>query len=155
VALVDAGVGVNEVEAAGNTPLHSAAYEGWVEGAELLLQLGAKVNASNNAGDTPWVSCSWLVQVAAQRCIDETQSPCRQQHMPDLCALPARARPTALGHEHGPHRVGGAPGGGAGRRVLRVPGCDALPFARFALPARARRTDAAPPRVATTAADKR
>lgn len=56
VQLVDAGADVNEVEAAGNTPLHSAAFEGWLEGAQLLLQLGAKVNASNNAGDTPWVS---------------------------------------------------------------------------------------------------
>ncbi len=45
---------MNEVEAAGNTPLHSAAYEGWIEGAELLLSLGAKVNASNNAGDRAW-----------------------------------------------------------------------------------------------------
>jgi hypothetical protein len=45
---------VNEVEAAGNTPLHCCAYAGWVEGAELLVSLGAKVNASNNAGDTPW-----------------------------------------------------------------------------------------------------
>jgi ankyrin repeat protein len=33
---------------AGNTPLHNAAYEGWQEGAELLLKLGAKINASNN-----------------------------------------------------------------------------------------------------------
>ena len=49
-----AGENVNEVEAAGNTPLHSAAYEGWIEGAQLLLSLGAKVNASNNAGDRPW-----------------------------------------------------------------------------------------------------
>ena len=45
---------MNEVEAAGNTPLHNCAYIGWVEGAELLLSLGAKVNASNNAGDRPW-----------------------------------------------------------------------------------------------------
>lgn len=50
VSLVDAGENVNEVEAAGNTPLHSAAYEGWLEGVQLLLQLGAKINASNNAG---------------------------------------------------------------------------------------------------------
>jgi ankyrin repeat protein len=55
VRLVDSGeCDVNEVEAAGNTPLHNAAFEGWVEGIELLLALGAAVNASNNAGDTPW-----------------------------------------------------------------------------------------------------
>ena len=51
---MDEGVNVNEVEAAGNTPLHFAAYEGWAEGVELLLSLGAKINASNNAGDRPW-----------------------------------------------------------------------------------------------------
>jgi ankyrin repeat protein len=101
---VDAGEDVNEVEAAGCTPLHNAAFDGWLEGCELLLGLGAKVggrwgaaaggraarraagagagqglpgawapaspavptlappaprlppqiNASNNAGDTPW-----------------------------------------------------------------------------------------------------
>lgn len=54
VAAVDGGADVNEVEAAGNTPLHSAAYEGWLEGCELLLGLGAKIDASNNAGDRPW-----------------------------------------------------------------------------------------------------
>lgn len=42
------------MEAAGNTPLHSAAYEGWAEGVELLVSKGAHVNASNNAGDRPW-----------------------------------------------------------------------------------------------------
>ena len=41
---------VNRVEAAGNRPMNSAAFEGWAEGVELLLRLGAKVNASNNAG---------------------------------------------------------------------------------------------------------
>ena len=39
---VDAGESVNEVEGAGNTPLHNAAYEGWLEGVELLISLGAK-----------------------------------------------------------------------------------------------------------------
>ena len=48
------GADVNEVEGAGNTPLHNAAYEGWAEGVELLLNLGAKINASNNAGDRSW-----------------------------------------------------------------------------------------------------
>merc|ERR1712224_539807 len=42
---IEDGANVNEVEAAGNTPLHNCAYIGWVEGAELLLSLGAKVNA--------------------------------------------------------------------------------------------------------------
>ena len=54
VELVERGENVNEVEGAGNTPLHCAAYEGWEGGVELLLSLGAKVNASNNAGDRPW-----------------------------------------------------------------------------------------------------
>ena len=39
---MDAGENVNEVEAAGNTPLHCAAYEGWLEGIELLIKIGAK-----------------------------------------------------------------------------------------------------------------
>ena len=54
VKAVDHGEDVNEVEGAGNTALHNAAYEGWLEGAELLLSLGANVDASNNAGDRPW-----------------------------------------------------------------------------------------------------
>ena len=45
---------VNEVEGAGNTPLHGAAYDGWLEGIELLAKRGARLSASNNAGDTPW-----------------------------------------------------------------------------------------------------
>lgn len=45
---------VGEVDAAGVTPLHCAAWAGWEEGVQLLLRLGAKVNASNNAGDTAW-----------------------------------------------------------------------------------------------------
>jgi hypothetical protein len=43
VRLVDEGEDPNEVEGAGCTPLHNAAFEGWAEGCELLLGLGAKV----------------------------------------------------------------------------------------------------------------
>lgn len=41
--LVAAGEDINEVEAAGCTPLHNAAFAGWAEGCALLLKLGAKV----------------------------------------------------------------------------------------------------------------
>jgi hypothetical protein len=54
VRLADAGEDVNEVEAAGNTPLHACAWQGWPEGARLLLQLGAKAGATNNAGEGAW-----------------------------------------------------------------------------------------------------
>jgi len=53
--LIAEGENIMEVEAAGNTPLHNAAWANWVEGAELLIELGAKVNASNNAGDTAYI----------------------------------------------------------------------------------------------------
>ena len=53
-AALSAGADPNEVEAAGNTPLHSAAFEGWAEGVEALLRAGAKPLASNNAGDRAW-----------------------------------------------------------------------------------------------------
>jgi hypothetical protein len=39
--------------AAGNTPLHNAAYDGWCEGIELLCEHGAKLNASNNVRNPP------------------------------------------------------------------------------------------------------
>ena len=51
---MEQGHDVNEVEGAGNTPLHNAAWSGWLEGAEFLLDLGASVDASNNAGDRPY-----------------------------------------------------------------------------------------------------
>lgn len=53
-ASLSSGADPNEVEAAGNTPLHSAAYEGWLEGVRALLAAGANPLASNNAGDRPW-----------------------------------------------------------------------------------------------------
>ena len=49
------GQDINEVEGAGNTPLHFAAYEGWCQGIEMLVTKGAKINATNNAGDSAWV----------------------------------------------------------------------------------------------------
>lgn len=41
--LVQQGDSPNEVEAAGNVPLHACAWQNWVEGIDLLIQLGAKV----------------------------------------------------------------------------------------------------------------
>jgi ankyrin repeat protein len=52
--LIAEGVDVNEVDGAGSTPIMCAAYEGWCEGVDALVELGAKVNASNNAGDTAY-----------------------------------------------------------------------------------------------------
>lgn len=71
VALIDAGENVNEVEAAGNTPLHNAAYEGWTEGIDLLISLGARVNASNNAGDRSWHWARNMGQSAAMAALEK------------------------------------------------------------------------------------
>jgi hypothetical protein len=38
---VEQGENINEVEAAGNTPLHSAAYEGWLEGGHAWQHLSS------------------------------------------------------------------------------------------------------------------
>ncbi len=65
---------VNEVEAAGNTPLHNAAYEGWTEGIELLISLGATVNASNNAGDRPWHWARNMGHTAAMAALEKVCS---------------------------------------------------------------------------------
>lgn len=90
IAGVEAGEDVNEVEAAGNTPLHNAAYTGWIEGAELLLKLGAKINASNNAGDRAWhwadnmghkAVCDWLVKNGATKDIGQVIVP---EHVPKV-----------------------------------------------------------------------
>lgn len=70
---MDAGENVNEVEAAGNTPLHNAAYEGWTEGIDLLISLGAKVNASNNAGDRPWHWARNMGQTAAMAALENVR----------------------------------------------------------------------------------
>ena len=54
IKAVEAGHDPNEVESAGNTPLHMACWRGWTEGVEMLLDLGAQLNASNNAGLRPY-----------------------------------------------------------------------------------------------------
>jgi len=55
-AIIASGEGdVNEVDGAGVTPIMCAAYEGWARGIDVLCELGAKVNASNNAGDTAYM----------------------------------------------------------------------------------------------------
>lgn len=59
-AALAAGANPNEVEAAGNTPLHCAAYGGWEAGVRALVSAGAKVAASNNAGDRAW---HWAVNM--------------------------------------------------------------------------------------------
>lgn len=90
ILAVENGDDVNEVEAAGNTALHSAAYTNWLEGAELMLKLGAKVNASNNAGDTPWhwadnmgnsAMCDWLVKNGATKKLGQVIVP---EHIPKV-----------------------------------------------------------------------
>lgn len=62
---------INEVEGAGNTCLHNAAYDGWVEGIELLVKKGAKINASNNAGDTPW---QWAANMRHDEACDRLET---------------------------------------------------------------------------------
>eukprot|EP00955_Chlamydomonas_euryale_P060270 357663-Chlamydomonas_euryale.AAC.22 len=75
-------------------PVHNAAFEGWVEGSELLLSAGAKVNASNNAGDTPWHWAanmgnedvmSLLVQVRMRTIIHNVHTTLLATQTPALC----------------------------------------------------------------------
>lgn len=56
---------MNEVEGAGNTPLHNAAWDGWAEGVELLIGLGAKV----------CVGCVWKISKLQYYCRGWLRSP--------------------------------------------------------------------------------
>jgi len=93
-AALAAGESVNEVEAAGCTPLHSAAYEGWLEGAELLLSLGAQVDASNNAGDRPWHWAHNLGHTAMLTLLEKARpaAPRARRRAPRARAAAARLR---------------------------------------------------------------
>ena len=79
------------MEAAGNTPLHSAAYEDWLEGVELLLSLGAKIDASNNAGDRAY---HWAENMGHKDVMDFIVKVC-PVHM--LLALVCMARSYTMG----------------------------------------------------------
>jgi hypothetical protein len=45
---------INEVEATGMTPLHYAAWSGFKDGVDLLLSVGAKIDATSNSGESAW-----------------------------------------------------------------------------------------------------
>ena len=72
---VEEGEDVNEVEGAGNTPIHAAAYEGWLEGIELLVSLGAKLNASNNAGDRAYHIASYMDHTHVMEWLEKVRLP--------------------------------------------------------------------------------
>lgn len=72
------------MEAAGNTPLHSAAYEDWLEGVELLLSLGAKIDASNNAGDRAY---HWAENMGHKDVMDSIVKVCHLQMLYALVSV--------------------------------------------------------------------
>lgn len=92
------GWDINEREAHGNTPLHIAAYEGWIEGVQVLLKLGAKTNIANLVGDTPWhlaaqqndePMCQFLVEYTS----DKLGNPDPDDQM---FSIPENPKPTFL-----------------------------------------------------------
>jgi len=50
---LDRGDDINVQDEYGRTALHAAAEEGWIYYAEILLQRGAQVDATDHEGDTP------------------------------------------------------------------------------------------------------
>ena len=64
---LDAGADVNVKDAAGGTPLYSAAYDGHKEVVKLLIVNGADVNVKNKFDDTP---LDWAVMLGKPEIID-------------------------------------------------------------------------------------
>jgi cytohesin len=64
---LDAGADVNVKDAAGGTPLYSAAYDGHKEVVKLLIANGADVNVKNKFDDTP---LDWAVMLGKPEIID-------------------------------------------------------------------------------------
>lgn len=52
--ILDAGASLTDTDAAGNTPLHMAAFGGHVEKTRILVAKGADVKARNTNGKTPY-----------------------------------------------------------------------------------------------------
>ena len=57
--LLQAGVSVNGLDKAGNSPLHWACRGGHNEAVKLLLQYHPVINAQNKLGDTPLHCAAW------------------------------------------------------------------------------------------------
>ena len=53
--------------------MFNAAYDNWVEGIDLLVSLGAKVDASNNAGDTPY---RWAENMQNEEAMEALKARC-------------------------------------------------------------------------------
>ncbi|KAJ3013434.1 UNVERIFIED_CONTAM: Osteoclast-stimulating factor 1 [Siphonaria sp. JEL0065] len=57
--LITAGVSVNGLDKAGNSPLHWAARSGKTQVVQMLLEKNAAINARNKLGDTPLHNAAW------------------------------------------------------------------------------------------------
>lgn len=58
--VVELGADVNEPNAAGQTPIHAAAFTGATAIVQFLAEKGAKVNVSARNGETPWSMASGI-----------------------------------------------------------------------------------------------
>ncbi|KAF3928770.1 Ankyrin-3 [Orbilia brochopaga] len=80
--------GVNEVDSAGNTPLHTAAKDGCLEGVMVLLKKGARMDVRNTEGSTPAMLAVGRQNISnALREMDKTASiKEKDEFMPEMSA---------------------------------------------------------------------